>query len=138
MKFLFYCTSSRQAVASQEVQKILPTRGTACIFNQLCSTVITVCFALKFFCTPNQSYTRLNHFYKEYVFRHNRRTGHKSVLLYLCPLIADMSSDVMLFSGQSSSDLSSNTRLGTCQETPLQFCLYAKVLIEGGRDKWKI
>ena len=50
---------------------MLPARGTACILSQLCAIVITVCFAFYLFCTPNQSYTTLNHFFQEYVYIQN-------------------------------------------------------------------
>ena len=45
-------------------------RGTASILSQLCSNVTTVCFPIYFFCTPNYSYTPLNHFFQEYVYIH--------------------------------------------------------------------
>ena len=47
---------------------MLPARGTACIFNQLCPIVTTVCFVFYFFYSPNFSYTPLNHFFQEYVY----------------------------------------------------------------------
>ena len=59
-----------QPVGSQEAQQILPARGTACIFDKLCSVVTMVCFAFYSFCAPNQSYTHLNHIFQKYVFIH--------------------------------------------------------------------
>ena len=59
MKFI-YIVLYLSPVGSQEAQKILPARGTACIFSLLCPNVTTVCFTFYFFCTPNQSYTPLS------------------------------------------------------------------------------
>ena len=57
MKLLLSCLLwlYLQPVGSQEAQKMLPARGTACIFSRLCPIVTTVCFTFYFFCSPNQS-----------------------------------------------------------------------------------
>ena len=59
MKLLLSCSSRRQD--PRRHRKILPARGTACIFSPLSPIVTTGCFTFHLFGTPNQSYT---HFFK--------------------------------------------------------------------------
>ena len=60
MKLLSSCSSRRQDLWRH--RKILPARGTVCIFSPLCPIVATGCFTFHLFYTPNQSYT---HFFKD-------------------------------------------------------------------------
>ena len=63
MKFLLYL----QPVGSQESQKILPPRDTACISTQLFPFYFCGLLILLFY-TPNQSYTPWNHFFHKHIY----------------------------------------------------------------------
>ena len=66
----------------------------------------------------------------------NRR---EVVPLYLCPLITDMSSDVMWYSGQSYLVIYRATRgLGLVKRLRCSSVFKQKYSFKGGRDKWKI
>ena len=61
------------------------------------------------------------------------------VPFYLCPLIVDMSSDVMRYSAQSYLVIYRATRgLGLVKRLRCSSVFKQKYSFKGGRDKWKI